>query len=306
MKVVRLRFYRSPNMYIEFTLVSSHTSRFALKVTVIESYCFVELALKEAAYIHLGEAKMSDDIRKRFDFPNSLIQSQAVGHLIAAVLKEHGGSEKIHQTTNQTAALNLLWEKCCSDNVVVRTACCEGLVALVAQGHAEFSYVLNGILNLIPSTRNMPGLIKALMKLLQIQALKEGQSGEKDIRDIYTISCYISNFISDFINLDALSLPFEKVPWGAEKKQKDGPCFRIHSVNLCLFIGFLYLDGYFLTYVGKVFFKDFVEYVFCAFELVFFSFFYPYYSKFRPFHGVPDFLDILCYNLFGFGVFLDC
>ncbi|KAL6031598.1 hypothetical protein STEG23_031080, partial [Scotinomys teguina] len=30
--------------------------------------------------------------------------------------------------------------------------------------------------------------------------------------------CYISNFISDFINLDALSLPFEKVPWGAEKK----------------------------------------------------------------------------------------
>ncbi|OBS70222.1 hypothetical protein A6R68_01237, partial [Neotoma lepida] len=82
---------------------------------------------EEAAYIHVGEAKMSDDIRKRFDFPNSLIQSQ-------------------------TAALNLLWEKCCSDNVVVRTACCEGLVALVAQGHAEFSYVLNGILNLIPST----------------------------------------------------------------------------------------------------------------------------------------------------------
>ncbi|KAM6183132.1 focadhesin isoform 2-T2 [Erethizon dorsatum] len=99
---------------------------------------------------------MSDDIRKRFDFPNSLIQSQAVGHLIAAVLKENRFSGKIHQSTNQTPALNLLWEKCCSDNVVVRTACCEGLVALVAQDHAEFSYVLNGILNLIPSTRNHP------------------------------------------------------------------------------------------------------------------------------------------------------
>ncbi|XP_051044108.1 focadhesin isoform X2 [Phodopus roborovskii] len=36
----------------------------------------------------------------------------------------------------------------------------------------------------------MPGLIKALMKLLQMQALKEGQNGEKDIWDIYTIrSC---------------------------------------------------------------------------------------------------------------------
>ncbi|KAL2781563.1 focadhesin isoform 2 [Daubentonia madagascariensis] len=130
---------------------------------------------------------MSDDIRKRFEFPNSLIQSQAVGHLIAAVLKENGSSEKIHQSTNQTPALNLLWEKCCSDNVVVRTACCEALVALVAQDHAEFSYVLNGILNLIPSTRNTHGLIKAIMKLLQMQALKEGKGGEKNIQDIYTI-----------------------------------------------------------------------------------------------------------------------
>ncbi|KAL6031726.1 hypothetical protein STEG23_005675 [Scotinomys teguina] len=35
-----------------------------------------------------------------------------------------------------------------------------------------------------------------------------------------------------------LDLEFsEKVPWGAEKKQKDGSCFRIHSVNMCLFIG---------------------------------------------------------------------
>ncbi|XP_037654619.1 focadhesin [Choloepus didactylus] len=130
---------------------------------------------------------MSDDIRKRFEFPNSLIQSQAVGHLIAAVLKENGFSGKICQSTNQTPALNLLWEKCCSDNVVVRTACCEGLVALVAQDHAEFNYVLNGILNLIPSTRNTHGLIKAIVKLLQIQALREGQNGEKNIQDIYTI-----------------------------------------------------------------------------------------------------------------------
>lgn len=35
--------------------------------------------------------------------------------------------------------------------------------------------------------RNMSGLMKALMKLLQMQALREGQSGEKDIRGIYSI-----------------------------------------------------------------------------------------------------------------------
>ncbi|KAL6072176.1 hypothetical protein STEG23_011669, partial [Scotinomys teguina] len=120
--------------------------------------------------------------------------------------------------------------------------------------------------------------------------------------------CYISNFISDFVNLDTLSLPFEKVPWGAEKKQKDGSCFRIHSVSLCLFIGELspLILREINVQVGKVFFNDFVEFVFRAFELVFFSFFYSYYSYVGPFHGVPDFLDILFYDLFGFGVFLDC
>ncbi|KAL6049627.1 hypothetical protein STEG23_012441, partial [Scotinomys teguina] len=40
--------------------------------------------------------------------------------------------------------------------------------------------------------------------------------------------------------------------------------------------------------------------------LVFSSFFYSFYSYVGPFHGVPDFLDILFYDLFGFGVFLDC
>ncbi|KAL6042376.1 hypothetical protein STEG23_017270, partial [Scotinomys teguina] len=32
----------------------------------------------------------------------------------------------------------------------------------------------------------------------------------------------------------------------------------------------------------------------------------PVRGKVGPFHGVPDFLDILFYDLFGFGVFLDC
>ncbi|KAM9095278.1 focadhesin [Sarcophilus harrisii] len=114
-------------------------------------------------------------------------KEKAVGHLIAAVLKENTSSEKISQSTNQTPALNLLWEKCCSDNVVVRTACCEGLVALVVQNHAEFTYVLNGILNLIPSTRNTHGLIKAVVKLIQMQAVKEGKDEENSVKDLYGI-----------------------------------------------------------------------------------------------------------------------
>ncbi|XP_043916316.1 focadhesin [Protopterus annectens] len=115
---------------------------------------------------------MTEELRKRFEFPNSLIQSQAAGHLIAAVLKEKGSSDKIIQSSNQTPALNLLWEKCSSDNVVVRTVCCEALVALVVQQHADFGYILNGILNLIPSASDVQGLVKALMKLLQLLAVQ--------------------------------------------------------------------------------------------------------------------------------------
>ncbi|XP_062985286.1 focadhesin [Elgaria multicarinata webbii] len=130
---------------------------------------------------------MSEEIRKRLDFPNTLIQSQTVSHLIAAVLKENASSNKINQSTNQTPALNLLWEKCCSDNVVVRTACCEALVTLVAQDHAESGYVLNGALNLIPSARNVQGLIKIIVKLLQRQALKVAKSGEEQPVEFYAI-----------------------------------------------------------------------------------------------------------------------
>ncbi|XP_014107848.1 PREDICTED: focadhesin isoform X2 [Pseudopodoces humilis] len=99
---------------------------------------------------------MLDDIKKRFEFPNAVVQSQAVGHLIAAILKEKVSSNKIRQASDQTPALNLLWEKCCSENVALRTACCEGLVALVVEKHAELDYVLHGALNLIPSARSTP------------------------------------------------------------------------------------------------------------------------------------------------------
>uniref|UniRef100_A0A8C2EJ14 Focadhesin n=1 Tax=Cyprinus carpio TaxID=7962 RepID=A0A8C2EJ14_CYPCA len=53
---------------------------------------------------------------------------------------------------------------------VVRSACCDALVLLVEQGHADLPYVLNTTLNLLPSARNVQGLIKVVGRLLQIQA----------------------------------------------------------------------------------------------------------------------------------------
>ncbi|MBN3321520.1 FOCAD protein, partial [Atractosteus spatula] len=78
----------------------------------------------------------------------------------------------------QSPALELLWEKCCSDSVLVRSACCDALVLLVEQNHADLQYVLNSILNLIPSASNVQGLIKVIGKLLQIQSLQHLQDGK--------------------------------------------------------------------------------------------------------------------------------
>uniref|UniRef100_A0A671LWT3 Focadhesin-like n=1 Tax=Sinocyclocheilus anshuiensis TaxID=1608454 RepID=A0A671LWT3_9TELE len=113
---------------------------------------------------------MTEILKTRVEFPSSLIQAQAVRTLVTAVLKEKGQNERICQTTAKGQALESLWEQCSSDSTVVRSACCDALVLLVEQGHADLPYVLNTTLNLLPSARNVQGLIKVVGRLLQIQA----------------------------------------------------------------------------------------------------------------------------------------
>uniref|UniRef100_A0A8C6XI41 Focadhesin n=1 Tax=Naja naja TaxID=35670 RepID=A0A8C6XI41_NAJNA len=152
------------------------------------------------------------------------VYSQAVGHLIAAVLKENVLSNKISQSSNQTPALNLLWEKSCSDNMMVRTTCCEALVMLVKQDHAEFGYILNTALSLIPSARSVQGLIKIIVKLLQIQALKTSKSEEQHQLDLYAIRNSPHPLIIVLENrpdcwpflLQHMTIFFQQCPKGAE------------------------------------------------------------------------------------------
>uniref|UniRef100_A0A8K9WY35 DUF3730 domain-containing protein n=1 Tax=Oncorhynchus mykiss TaxID=8022 RepID=A0A8K9WY35_ONCMY len=96
---------------------------------------------------------MSENLKKRFDFPSPLIQAQTVRSLVAAVLKEKGQNERIGQSSTQGPAMEALWEQCCSDCAAVRSACCDAVVLLVEQAHADLHYILNSVLNLLPSAR---------------------------------------------------------------------------------------------------------------------------------------------------------
>ncbi|KAA8579272.1 hypothetical protein FQN60_017488 [Etheostoma spectabile] len=113
---------------------------------------------------------MTESLKLGFDFPSPVVQAQSVRQLVAAVLKEKGPNGQITQSSSQGLALEALWQQCCSDCTPVRSAVCDAVVLLVEQGHADLHYVLNRVLNLLPSARNVQGLIKVIGRLLQMQA----------------------------------------------------------------------------------------------------------------------------------------
>ncbi|KAK2900269.1 focadhesin isoform X1 [Channa argus] len=113
---------------------------------------------------------MMESFKTRLDFPSPVIQAQAVRNLVAAVLKEKEQNGKITQSSTQGPALEALWQQCSSDCALVRAACCDAVVLLVDQGHADLNYILNSVLNFLPSARNIQGLIKVIGRMLQMQA----------------------------------------------------------------------------------------------------------------------------------------
>ncbi|XP_006818755.1 focadhesin-like, partial [Saccoglossus kowalevskii] len=77
--------------------------------------------------------------------------------------------------------LQLLWDKCLDTNPTVCSACCDALLALVSNGHAEFSYILNGLLNIVPSTKCLAVLVRALSDLLLMELSVTLQSMSVDV-----------------------------------------------------------------------------------------------------------------------------
>ncbi|XP_034532394.1 focadhesin [Notolabrus celidotus] len=112
---------------------------------------------------------MAEGLKIRFDFHSPVIQAQTVRSLVAAVLKEKGPNGQILQSSTQGSALEALWQQCCSDSALVRSACCDAVVLLVDQGHADLQHILNSVLNLLPSARNFQGLVTVIGRLLQMQ-----------------------------------------------------------------------------------------------------------------------------------------
>ena len=84
---------------------------------------------------------MSESLKARIGFRSAIVQSQTVRSLVAAVLKEKGPDGRI--SSRGGGATEALWEQCCGECAPVRSACCDALVLLVEQGHADLQHIMD-------------------------------------------------------------------------------------------------------------------------------------------------------------------
>ncbi|XP_032233940.2 focadhesin [Nematostella vectensis] len=113
---------------------------------------------------------MADEGRNRFAFDNISVQAQGASKLLAAIKdKLKDGKLLDEKVAHEIPEIHLLWDYCTSLASAVSSACCQCWLQLVREGHAQFNYVLTGLLNVIPAASNASSAVQAITSLLLLQ-----------------------------------------------------------------------------------------------------------------------------------------
>ncbi|XP_052794014.1 focadhesin-like [Mya arenaria] len=110
-----------------------------------------------------------EDIKRRLEFSNPVVQLQAVEKLYESVRKTASTEKPLVSSLPETVEGQLLWQCTGSQELGIAQHASSRLVQLVQEGVAEFSYVLNGFLNQIPAAKNVSGIVPSLGELLVMQ-----------------------------------------------------------------------------------------------------------------------------------------
>ncbi|XP_067665779.1 focadhesin-like [Haliotis asinina] len=110
-----------------------------------------------------------EDIKRRLEVKHPPIQIQAVWKLYSDVVKK-SGKTIIDASTPEIPELKALWDSCSSPDRIVSEASGQALVKLVVVRKAEFTYIINSLLNIVPSARSLQGVVPAISQLLTLQA----------------------------------------------------------------------------------------------------------------------------------------
>ncbi|XP_022783954.1 focadhesin-like isoform X5 [Stylophora pistillata] len=115
---------------------------------------------------------MADEDRKRLSSKTSSYQSQEVWKLYDCILIKKPPGSVLNANSVEIPELKLLWELTGDSSEILSRLCCNCLVELVVDNHAELEYILRGVLSVAPSARNLVGITKALSCLLTFQVYK--------------------------------------------------------------------------------------------------------------------------------------
>ncbi|XP_077988625.1 focadhesin-like [Glandiceps talaboti] len=114
---------------------------------------------------------MVEELRRRLDFGNNSVRMQTVNRIYLQILekKKNAKIDKIASPVIEIPELQLLWDKCIDGNATVSSGCSQAVFTLVQAGHAEYNYVLNNLLNLIPSAKCLTAALRTISNLLLLQ-----------------------------------------------------------------------------------------------------------------------------------------
>ncbi|XP_061172326.1 focadhesin-like [Saccostrea echinata] len=130
---------------------------------------------------------MMEDLKRRLEFDNMVIQRQALNKLCEEVKKNLSRENRLTNSSVKNAEYRLLEEKCGAMETVVAKAISTAMVELVSDGLADFSTVLESFLNQVPNAKNLCGIVQGVSDLLVWQAsilasTKEGYTNPYTLR----------------------------------------------------------------------------------------------------------------------------
>ncbi|XP_041369730.1 focadhesin-like [Gigantopelta aegis] len=174
-----------------------------------------------------------EDVKRRLQFQNPGIQVQAVWKLYT-LLKKKSEVKPIDSSIPEIPELKQLWELCSHGDQVTAPSSCQALVKLVSLNLADFTFILNGLLNLVPTARNLLGIVCAVRDLLVLQA-----RGILQNKDGYTSPFSIRNPPHPFITI-LINRPDS---WPVLQQQVHHVCCHhdnsIREISLDLLSGFI-------------------------------------------------------------------
>ncbi|XP_060554387.1 focadhesin-like [Ruditapes philippinarum] len=131
---------------------------------------------------------------------------QTIERLFNDVKKKKPKGQLLSSATPEFVELKALWQYTCSEQGQVARQCSQLWIQLLKEQCADFTYVLNGFLNQVPTSKNLCGVVMGVSEMLTLQVILKCAANEEYVCP-YEIRSPPHPFISIITNRPAESWP---------------------------------------------------------------------------------------------------